>query len=221
VASRSWNGWTIAGLLAALGGPLVLASPPAQSLYELAGAQAIYVGQAVLWALVFVVIAILRFGERQPLAAIGLVPPRGRSILLGLGIGVGVFAVLAALAAVLSHFALFDNKEASEVVLDWPLWFRIFVAASAGVIEETLYRGYAIERLAKIVGGHRIAAVISLAAFALAHVPFWGWGSLATPLVGGAFFAILYLWSRDLVACMVAHSLIDLVGIVVLPALSR
>lgn len=214
------NGFTALGLLLALGGPLLLASPPAQLLYAAAGPGAALAGQLALCGLVVVVLLILRFGEGAPLSSIGLVRPTIRSIATGLAIGVGVFVALAAIVIGLSRLGLFDNAKASEVVLDWPLPFRIAVAAAAGVIEETLYRGYAIERMTAITGRRWLAAVLALGGFALAHVPFWGWGGIATPLVGGVFFTALYLWRRDLIACIVAHSTIDLIGIVIVPALA-
>ena len=214
------NAFTALGLALALGGPLLLASPPAQSLYAAAGSGAAAAGQIALCGLVVVVLLILRFGEGAPLSAIGLVRPTARSVATGLAIGVGVFVALAAIVIGLSRLGLFDNAKASEVVLDWPLPFRIAVAAAAGVIEETLYRGYAIERMTAIIGRRWLAAFLALAGFALAHVPFWGWAGIATPLVGGAFFTVLYLWRRDLIACIVAHSTIDLIGIVLVPALA-
>lgn len=200
--------------------PLLLASPFAQSAYAWAGPAAAAVGQATLCAVVVAVLLVLRYGEKASLSAIGLVRPRLRSVLIGLAIGVGVFVALAAIVLALLQFGLFDNKGASEVVLAWPLSFRIAVAAAAGVIEEILYRGYAIERLSAITGRRWLAAILALAAFSLAHVPFWGWAALATPLVGGAFFTVLYLWRRDLILCMVAHSTLDLIGIVLIPALA-
>ena len=166
----------------------------------------------MLCALVVVVLLLLRFGEGTPLSAIGLVRPRLRSVALGLGIGAGVFVALALIALTLSRFGLFDNNEASETVLQWPLSFRVAVALAAGLVEETLYRGYAIERLSAIIGARWLAGGVALAAFALAHVPFWGWSAIATPIVGGAFFTILYLWRRDLVACIVAHATIDVIA---------
>lgn len=214
------NAFTALGLALTLGGPLLLASPPAQALYASAGAGAAVAGQSALCVLVAVVLLILRFGERVPLSAIGLARPTIRSVLWGLGLGFGVFIALALIVLALSQLGLFDNAKASAVVLDWPLPFRIAVAAAAGVIEEILYRGYAIERLTAIVGRRWVAAILALIAFSLAHVPFWGWSAIATPLVGGAFFTLIYLWRRDLMACIVAHSTIDLIGIVLVPALA-
>ena len=177
-------------------------------------------GQTALIGLVGAVLLVLRFGERAPLSAIGLARPTPRSVLLGIGIGVGVYVVLALVAVGLMQLGLFDNTHASEVVLMWPLPYRIAVAVAAGLIEETLYRGYAIERLSALLGRRWLAAALGVAAFALAHVPFWGWAAIATPLVGGAFFAVIYLWRRDLVTCIVAHSTIDLIGVALIPALA-
>ncbi len=208
------------GLALAIGGPLLLASPVGQFALGRFGDGPPVAGEVALWLIVALVLFVLRYGERQPLAAIGLVRPKPASVLWGLGIGLSVFIILAAAAVALSQFGLFENEEASAIVLQWPVWYRVVAAVSAGVIEETLYRGYAIERLAALLGGVRVAAVVALAGFALTHVPFWGWAAIATPLLGGGFFTFLYVWRRDLVACMVAHSTIDLIGMVLIPALT-
>ena len=57
---------------------------------------------------------------------------------------------------------------------------------TAGVFEETAFRGYALERLAPYVGG---------------------------------LVTLLYLWRRDLLLNMIAHSTIDAIGLIVVPAL--
>ena len=58
----------VAGLLLTLAGPLILASPFAQSLYGLAGPAAAAAGQVALCLLVAAVLCILRFGEGAPLS---------------------------------------------------------------------------------------------------------------------------------------------------------
>ena len=171
-------------------------------------------------ALALVVVAILRFGERLPLSAIGLVRPSAGSILRGVALGVGVYVGLALIALGLSSLGAFDNRAATDSILAWSLPLRIAVATAAGVVEELLYRGYAIERLTAMTRRRGLSTVLALLAFSLAHVPYWGLAGIAVPLLGGAFFSLLYLWRRDLVLCMSAHSTIDLIGLVLLPALA-
>ena len=88
-----------------------------------------------------------------------------------------------------------------------PAWFRVFLGATSGVVEETLYRGYAIERLAAIAGRRWLGAALAALAFGLAHIPAWGVGyALAADLPAGIVLVLFYLWRRDLIANMLAHS---------------
>ncbi|MDE2362246.1 MAG: CPBP family intramembrane metalloprotease [Hyphomicrobiales bacterium] len=213
--------WALAGLFVALVGPLGLASPPMQHVYASLPSDAlgVFVGQASLWVVLAVTLACLVYGERLPLSSVGLVHPRLRSVGIGLAIGAGVYAALFAMVAILVQFHLFEAQKGVEAVQTWPLWLRLFALVTAGVVEEALYRGYAIERLTALTGRRWLAAIIALAAFSVAHVPFWGLAALATPIIGGGFFTIVYLWRRDLVACMTAHIVVDFVGLVIAPAL--
>lgn len=219
--ARGRGAWAIVGLSIALAGPLLLASAPMQHVYLSFGSDAMgaFVGQSLLWAILAGALACLVFGEKLPLASVGLVAPRVSSVMTGVAVGAGVYVVLFSVAAVLMQFKLFDAAKAGATVVSWPLWLRLFALVTAGVVEEAIYRGYAIERLTALTGRRWLAALIALAAFCAAHLPFWGLGAVATPLVGGAFFTLLYLWRRDLVACMVAHIAVDSVGLLVAPAL--
>ena len=88
-----------------------------------------------------------------------------------------------------------------------PLWLRVFIGVTSGAVEELLYRGYAVERLGALTGRRYVGAGLATLGFALAHVPAWG---LTFALVGDLPFGILmtgfYVWRRDLVANMLAHS---------------
>jgi membrane protease YdiL (CAAX protease family) len=88
------------------------------------------------------------------------------------------------------------------------------VGVTGGAIEETLYRGYAIERLATITGRRWLGGAISAVAFGLAHVPGWGIGfALAADLPFGIVMTLFYLWRRDLVANILAHSTVLVVSL--------
>lgn len=215
------GGWAVVGVFVALLGPPCLASSPMQNFYaRFDSALGIFVGQSLLWGVLALALACLVLGERLPLSSVGIVAPRWRSLGFGLAIGAGVYAALLAIVSVLLQFHLFEiGTKQVEAVTSWPLWLRLFALVTAGVVEEALYRGYAIERLTALTGRRWLAALIALAGFSIAHVPFWGFAALATPLVGGGFFTLIYLWRRDLVACMVAHVAVDSVGLILAPAL--
>lgn len=219
--ARRVGRWTAAGVAVALFGPFVLMSAPMQRLYVATGTEegAVFLGQAMMWVVLALALACHVIGDRLPLSAVGLVRPRLRSILVGLAIGASVYAGLYAVALTLMKFGLFNAGEGALVVTTWPLWLRLFALVTAGLVEEALYRGFAIERIAALTGSRGLAALIALAGFVAAHLPFWGLGAVATPIVGGGFFTLVYLWRRDLVACMVAHIAVDSVGLLLAPAL--
>jgi membrane protease YdiL (CAAX protease family) len=152
--------------------------------------------------------------ERLPLASIGIRRPGWGTL------GWGLAATIALLATVMLTFAVIapalglkQNMAATAAVVQVPLWLLLTTPIVAGVTEEILYRGYAIERLAFLSGRRWLAGLLSGLAFLVAH---WSWG--ATQLIVVAFATVilvgLYLWRRDLPCCILAHVLTDLVGFV-------
>jgi membrane protease YdiL (CAAX protease family) len=98
-----------------------------------------------------------------------------------------------------------------------PIWFRLMLAVTGGAIEETLYRGYTIERLTALTGHRWLAGLMAAVAFGLAHIPFWGSTfALAADLPFGILMTAVYLWRRDLAANILAHSAALAVGLLVL-----
>jgi membrane protease YdiL (CAAX protease family) len=90
----------------------------------------------------------------------------------------------------------------------------IYLSASwllAAFGEEMVWRGYALPRLAELIGsGTRawaLALVVVNVAFGLAHL-YQGWNGVIQAAVGGALLGVLYLATgRNLVAPIVAHGL--------------
>jgi membrane protease YdiL (CAAX protease family) len=121
--------------------------------------------------------------------------------------------VLAWLLAALGSGGFQGGVSKVAALPPWLLVATILVIAPA---EELLYRGFAIERLGALIGSRPIAGLISLAAFALAHLPLWGWPPAVTTLVSGGILTIVYLIRADVVALAIAHVATDLVGLVIL-----
>jgi membrane protease YdiL (CAAX protease family) len=99
-------------------------------------------------------------------------------------------------------------------MVSMPVWFLLFAALTGGVVEEVLFRGYVIERLQSITGNYCLAGLISTTVVALLHLPMWGWGPVATFFVSGAVLTVFYIFTRDLAACMIVHTITDAVGFI-------
>jgi membrane protease YdiL (CAAX protease family) len=87
------------------------------------------------------------------------------------------------------------------------------------VSEETILRGYAIERLQEITKSTWIGASIAYALDLLVHVPAWGVAGSISRAPALFVFVCLYLWRRNLAACILAHVLADGFALVLWPIL--
>ena len=172
------------------------------SLTAQVGLQLLYCGMAA-----FLIWFVLRV-EKRPLASIGLRKPTWLTVMSGIGLLLVASYVLAPLTRPLQDAVGTGGVQAGvDRLAVLPMWFRIPLGLTAGIIEELCYRGYAIERLATITGRPWIAGLISAVIFGLVHIPEWGVGfALAADLPFGLLMTAFYLWRRDLVANMIAHS---------------
>lgn len=170
-----------------------------------------------MWVLAGGLLALVLWWERRSLASIGLTVPSGRDVLWGVAgfvVGALTFAITTPLIGALG---LEDTGSGIQTLAQLPLWLVVLVAITAGVTEEILYRGYPIERLAELTGSIWTGAVLTFVVFAAAHVPFWGVGGAIQVGVWTVVVTALYVWRRNLVACVVMHVLNDLYAFVLLP----
>jgi membrane protease YdiL (CAAX protease family) len=106
-------------------------------------------------------------------------------------------------------------------LLHAPFWLRLLVVTRAAVIEETLFRGYGIERLQELTGNRWIAGGVTLAIFAMVHYLSGGWIHVVTAGWAGLVLTVFYFWRRDLGANIVAHWVLDGLGFLVLAQIIR
>lgn len=212
---------TIAALLLALCGPPLLSIVSQRVLGDSTSVTRMLPFDLILWAMLALVLAVVIYVERQPLASIGLKQPRGTTIIWAVLLVLSINFILApALMWIVNKAGLSGYERGLTRLSELPLWYRVFLAISAGVIEEIFYRGYAVERLASLTGSYWLGGLIAVVAFGLAHFPGWGFGPALVFLFDGAAATLFYVWKRDLLALIIAHVIGDTIGLVVLPPLS-
>jgi membrane protease YdiL (CAAX protease family) len=89
-------------------------------------------------------------------------------------------------------------------LLDWP------ALVANGIAEEIGFRGYAIERIEELTGSTFIAASLPFAVNVAVHAGAWGFYGMLSKAPLLLPFVVLYLWRRNLPACVLAHILIDI-----------
>jgi membrane protease YdiL (CAAX protease family) len=90
-----------------------------------------------------------------------------------------------------------------------PLWATLVTYVA--VTEELLLRGALFERALARFGG-AVAVTVTSVAFALLHVPVYGWRVLPLDLAVGVCLGALRLYAGSVTAPAVAHTLADLAG---------
>jgi len=210
---------TIAGLAVSLGGVALLASPAAHVLGDPSSIQTRVLEQLVLWLLLGLVLGIVLAWERAPLTSIGLKRGWARSLVLALVLGSAVVWLVSPLA--MRFVAALGIPSIASRVAQFaalPGWLKILSVATAGIVEETLFRGYALERLAASLGSVWLAALLTWLTFTAVHWPAWGTGGVIVACTGAAF-TLFYVWQRDLLANVAAHVAVDAVGLIAVPLL--
>lgn len=171
------------------------------------------IGREVVWVALaaFMLFWITRV-ERLPLSSIGLVKPSWSTLGWGLAATIALIAtVMLTFAVIAPALGLRQNMTATRAVVDVPLWLLLTTPVVAGVTEEIVYRGYAIERLTFLTGRRWLAGLIAGAAFLAVHAS-WGGAQLILVAFATVIFVGLYLWRRDLPCVILAHVLADLIG---------
>jgi membrane protease YdiL (CAAX protease family) len=83
----------------------------------------------------------------------------------------------------------------------------IAIILTAAVTEEILFRGYPIERLRELTGKAWIAVLASFIIFIIPHISFFGLEWLLYHGIGTVLIYVLYVWRKNLLACMLLHFL--------------
>jgi membrane protease YdiL (CAAX protease family) len=216
MARTSTRGWTYAGLAISLLGIPAIVTAQRLLAPDPTASSGIVIRELAILAVTAFVLWIVVARERLPLSSIGLrFDHIGRSVGWGFGLAVVAFAVL---AICLVGFSALDIHYGEGGAISRALPVTFLAVLRAGISEEVLYRGFALERLQSLTGSKWLAAVITLVLFAAFHFR-QGLPGVFLAFVLGAVFTAFYLWKRDLLATITGHFLVDFVPNVLFPLL--
>ncbi|WP_426671294.1 CPBP family intramembrane glutamic endopeptidase [Mucilaginibacter sp. McL0603] len=156
--------------------------------------------------------------ERQPLLIV-----KENKITIGFFVGsVLVLYLLYIAAAIVSAFPiLFGIRDDLSVIkmiariLKGHYWLTVFVALTAGVTEEFIFRGYMLTRLLQLTKNPVVAIVVSSLLFSAMHYKYNSLHELIFAFLIGIIFSIYYLKYSNIKAIIVVHFLIDLISMTV------
>ncbi len=213
---------SITGLVVALGGPALISFYGTRPAGGSPGLAENLLCQLALLGLLAAVLAIVLAWEGAPLSSLGF---RGIGLsTLMWGVGIAVLFVIGLgpiIMRVPGWLGLPGFEAPLEGLRTQPLWYLILAVIVGGTVEEILYRGFALERLAGLAGSDWVAAVVVVVLSGIAHVPLWGWAPALTTMFSAAVLTVFYLWHRDIAANILAHVATDFVGIALPVLLAR
>jgi membrane protease YdiL (CAAX protease family) len=203
----------VVGLLLSLGG----AKLPLGAWGERLGVFGPLLGrEALWWVLVVVLLLYVLLVERQPLSSIGFRRFGVWGVLIAISTGIlMVVGIVLIFTVVFPALHLQMNTGLMNRLLATPFWYRFLLVTRAAVAEESLFRGYAIERLEELTASRSLAGCVSWAVFTIAHLGAWGWAHLIVAGFAGVLLTVLYLWRRNLWLNMIAHWIADGAGFLV------
>ncbi len=91
----------------------------------------------------------------------------------------------------------------------------IFTAITAGIVEELLFRGYLLSRLQLFFKNSYVPVIISSVVFGLFHIGYGTVLNVIGPVLLGVLFALYYNRYKNIIPVIIAHSLYDLVIILI------
>lgn len=173
------------------------------------------------WVLAALWVVLAATISRNGISTLGFRSVSIETLVLGVFTAMGTLVLFAVIGFIQRAMGLpnADIAMFARVTALAPL-HKVLLVVTAGVTEEILYRGYAIGLGQVLFGCVWVAASLSLLVFTLAHLN-WRASHLISVAVAGSAVTVLFVLSRDLTACILAHTLVDGVAVALMPGYLR
>lgn len=163
---------------------------------------------AVQWGLVAAVVGVAASGEDQSFAEIGFRRPTWIDLGYTLATVVAALLVFAGTDPVVEALGLPVAGDAGTMTAGVGVGLALARVATTGIVEEILFRGYPIERLAAHTGSPLAAGGLTWGVFTVAHAAVWPVGNLLQVAAVAAVLTAVYLRRRTLFPVIGAHVLV-------------
>lgn len=163
---------------------------------------------AIQWGLVVVVVGVAVGGEEQSFAEIGFRRPTWGDLGYTLATAVAALLVFAGTDPVVEALGLPVAGDAGTMTAGVGVGVALARVVTTGIVEEVLFRGYPIERLAVYTDRPLVAGGLTWGGFTLAHAAVWPVGNLLQVAAVAAVLTAVYLRRRTLFPVISAHVLV-------------
>jgi uncharacterized protein len=161
--------------------------------------------------------------SQTPWAEIGYVRPKrwGRTAIVGIMFGCALKLLLKAIVMPIlgadpinpAYHYLVGNTRALPGI-------AFYILVAGGFDEETVFRGFAFERLGKLLGtgvpGRAAIVLLTSAWFALVHYPEQGLAGVEQAAITGLVFGTIFAVTGRIWLLMVAHAAFDLMAVAII-----
>ncbi len=158
-----------------------------------------------MWLTSALLVGFVLLVERRPLSSLSITKPTGKDIKWAFYFFGAAVTWLWLMSMVLSA----TQNDGVDSITSLSVVTVVGVIVTAAVTEEIIYRGYLLERIAKLTGALWVGALASFVLFVIPHVAFFGWTWLPTHGIGAVLIYVFYLWRRNLPATMLLHLLMN------------
>jgi membrane protease YdiL (CAAX protease family) len=142
-----------------------------------------------------------------------------RAVMLGVAVGVGVWAITIALAAsagvILNRLDFMPDDLQPSPMIPWmanlALWQKCVIIFSAMTFEEAFFRGWLQKR---------VGLVVSTIAFVIAHAGYGQPLMLIGITVVSLLIGITFYRTKNLIPCIIAHGVFDAIQLIILVPLA-
>ena len=210
--------FALIGVAIAFGWPLILFIPGVSG-HNITNIRDDTVNIGVKWLVVAGLSLIAFRAQGRPPSELGVRGVRWRDVpAVVAGVIIGI--VLSGVADY--TLAMPPSVDDLQEIATVPIILRIALVLTAGICEEFIYRGFAIEEMTCLTGKRWLSAVIAWAFFTGGHAHLYHLSAaLIVPGTLGAVLTVLYLWQGNLASCALIHAIVDALFLVILPALAQ